>query len=129
MSEVLIRYYQDDDKNFILSSWLRSYRNSQFAKKIQPEIYYANHARVVEHMIQTCTILVACDPTAPYVTYGYICYQPELIHYIYVKYPFRKLKIATILLESSLLKPPYIITHLTKAINLDINVVYNPYGV
>lgn len=90
----------EDEMAFIYSGWLRSHRYSRFAVDIPGPIYFDNHKKVVELLLSTGRIVVACNPDHPDQLFGFVCYQPThggaaVMHYLYVKQPFRRFGIAT----------------------------------
>ena len=126
-----LRPYDPSDHNFILNSWLKSYRNSDFGKKIPNDVYYKSHAILIASILATATTVVACDPEAHHVVYGYLCYSPnnegpDYFHYIYCKNSFRKLGIAKALVTAVNPGSAFIVTHLTDSLYRD-NLTYNPY--
>ena len=131
-----IRDATETDVNFIFNSWLKSYRDSEFAKHIANEIYFAEHHKLVERLLKTNNVSVACDQSDPDHIYGFICAGHTdgifTVHYLYVKHTFRRFGIATALLDnlghnkSSI----GIYTHHTLAAPLfakAYNLVYHPY--
>lgn len=115
--KVLIRPVETADVNFIFNSWLKSYRHgSYFAKKIRDTVFYKYHHMVCDAILRrpTTRVLMACDPEDPSVIYGYLVYEKlntdlhnwgYVLHYAYVKSPFRKLGVGAELLKASELDP------------------------
>ena len=96
-----------EDSNFIFHSWLKSYRAS-WAKGSNPmryvdkEIYYANQKEIINYILQTSYVICAHNPDDINQLFGYIVaepsdYGPAIIHYVFVKQPFRNLGIGTML--------------------------------
>ncbi len=100
---VRIRPASEGDINFIFSSWLKSYRDSFFANCISTTVYYAEHHKVVERLLKSCEVYVACSDTDISELYGFICGERVdgilVIHYTYVKHNFRWLGIGRKLFE------------------------------
>lgn len=98
---IRIRAATEEDVSFIFNSWLKSYRDSQFAKQITNTIYFAQQHKLIEKLLETCQVFVACNSTNPGDLYGYICFEKVdsiyVLHYIYVKHTYRKLGIAKML--------------------------------
>lgn len=131
-----LRRAQEKDISFIFNSWLKSYRNSLFAKSISNTIYFSEHHKIIEKLAKTSEIIIACNPDDPDQIYGYICAEKIddifTIHYIYVKQPFRKLGLANFMLSAFDVDmgEPSIHTHQTKTAELlaaKYNTVYHPY--
>ena len=101
---IRIRPATQDDIGFIFNSWLKSYRNSHFAKFITNTVYYENHHKVIEQLVKDNEVKVACNENDPNQLYGYICAGRLdgffVCHYIYVKHSFRAMGIGKSLLNS-----------------------------
>ena len=118
---VQIRCGRDSDLSFMIQSWLRSHCRSDFARRIPRPHYMANHHGIVvqlmlnsaqsngqnsatERGIVDCInsgkelksggVWVACNPDDPDQIFGYLVGEPRVLHYIYVKAPFRRNGIA-----------------------------------
>ena len=129
-NHVALRPKQADDESFIYSSWLRSYRSSPIVTHMNNDVYYDNHKLVIKKLLEISDVMIACNPEDPDQIYGFICYEPGIIHYLYVKYPFRKMGLAKYLLSSIPSDATkIIITHLTSSVKSRLNdeMIYNPY--
>jgi len=139
-TQIRIRPASEADVDFIFNSWLKCGRQSQSVKSIQNEIYYYHQHKVIEGLLKTCTVLIACSAEDTLQIYGYlVCGKVEnidVIHFIYVKQAYRKLGIANLLLQSQnidIRKPVFI----TAMVNLLFTIgrgvkkkyplIYNPY--
>lgn len=124
-----------DDANFILNSWLKSYRRSMFACKMTDTVYYDCHHEVLRKLLKSCTVLVACPPNDPGQIYGYIVAEVvdnvPVIHFAYVKHTFRGFGICTALVNK--VKPENagaMFTHYTRfsdKLAAKFSLVYHPY--
>ncbi len=136
MFKVKLREAESGDRNFILNSWLKSYRNSDMAKKISNDVYYHFHAKLIEEYLSQSTVVMAVNPLNPIQIFGYAVVDREdnTIHYVYTKHTYRKLGVAKKLLDvllPDLGKNPtrstatnYGWRHYSQKYNL----YYNPYG-
>jgi hypothetical protein len=102
----VVRDYQESDRNFILSSWLKSYRhNSYFAKRIRNKEYFNFHHAIVNRILDRAKTIVACKIDDPNLIYGFFTHEEALGykigHFLYVKESFREFKIGKTLFESS----------------------------
>jgi hypothetical protein len=142
-----VRPGREADLNFIYHSWLKSYRAS-WAKGTNPvrsinkEIYYMNQKEIIRYLIDQSIVLVAHNPQDYDQIFGYIIGQPSaesigIVHYCFVKQPFRTLGIGTLLLaelrrlighDSEL---PMAATHATGVFHAALadkyNIIFNPY--
>lgn len=127
MSSILVRpYVPSTDHNFILSTWLKSYRDANFCKGVPSEIYYKEHGRIVEWLLANHSTLIAVDPEAPNVIWGWVNGTSKTLNYVYVKHAFRKMGVAKTLILHANVEQPYLVTHLTPLVQQD-NIIYSPY--
>ena len=96
--EIQYRPITEDDMSFILNSWLKSYRNSEFAKDLANPVYFENHSKIIQHLLAKSNVIIACNPEELTQIYGYSVFEQyesvTILHYIYVKFPYRKFGIA-----------------------------------
>tara|TARA_R100000005_G_scaffold68197_1_gene36170 strand:- start:248 stop:709 length:462 start_codon:yes stop_codon:yes gene_type:complete len=101
---IRLRPLIDDDLPFLFSSWLKSYRSSHFAEKITNTIYFEDHHKIIERIIENSKVLVACNPSDPSQLYGYSVSGEEdevlVVHFLYVKHTFRNMGIGKTLLDA-----------------------------
>ena len=122
-SDVLIRPATLDDRSFIIDSWLRSYRNSEFGRRIPDDVWGTRwgHAGFIEDALSGWTD-VACLGSDPAFLFGFSCtgvvpappqVQDEftdpdrkplpwpILHYVYVKRDFRRQGIGRLLVTDA----------------------------
>jgi GNAT superfamily N-acetyltransferase len=125
---VTIRPAKQDDIPFIFSSWLKSYRESEFAKLIRNDVFYTEHHALIDNCIKKGMVFCAVNKTDDQQIFGWISVdlatQPASLDYIYIKHPYRGLGIATMLMQ--IVPVPYIYTHQGKMFH-DKGNTYNPY--
>lgn len=132
-----IRLATSDDVSFIFNSWLKSFRDTGYlARAISNIIYFENHHKLLEKVLQRATCYIACDSRYPDQIAGYVVAENIdnvfVLHYIYVKHNFRKTGIARELFNSFNhdLSATSCCTHLTKAgerLIAKYNMIYHPY--
>ena len=126
-----------DDLSFIFASWLKSYRNSDPCTHMLNEVYYGNHKKVVERLLKESQVIMVCNADEPdhifgYAVYDYIGTMP-LLHYIYVKQPYRRFGIAHQLylhVTKGDETAPVMTTHAShvfRALKDKWRLIYNPY--
>jgi hypothetical protein len=102
---VLYRNLQETDKEFLFSSWLKSFRNGTMVRNIPNAVYYANHHKVIENLMRDAKTIICCNADDPSIIYGYICYDyidsQFVLHFMYIKQLYRKLGIAQDLLSAT----------------------------
>lgn len=144
---VTVRLKMADDVARVFSDWLRSNRKAAGYASIPNEVYFFWHHRVLESFWAdpTCAFVVACAPDDPKKIYGWLCGQRAdslagdqvILHYVYVAKLFRRMGLASRLLEAFDSRPdaasqPLVITHRTDAgrellASRTGPVIYNPY--
>lgn len=143
-----IRPANQSDIDFVFSSWLESYRFSPIAcvteKKLatkqvksallQSETYYKNYRKIITKIIEASNISIICNKDDNDQIFGFLCHRPlndniEIISYIYIKQPFRRMGMAKELINN-LKSTELIATHAKlNAIQFikHFNMVYNPF--
>jgi len=97
-----VRPMNDHDRNFVRSSWLRSNRaRCEWAPRSE---YFRLHHDVVEGLLERSTTLVACAKENPTQIVGWACGEitdgHPILHFAYVKRPFRNQGVAGHLVET-----------------------------
>jgi len=107
MSEVLetvvtIRQPKPDDISFLFSSWLKSYRNSPWAKPMHNNVYFDYHHALIQDLLNHSEVYIACSKKNGSDIYGYAVGQwindVFTLHYVYVKHAYRRLGIGKLLM-------------------------------
>lgn len=137
--EVHYRGIRMTDASFVISSWLESYRGSDYAKHMPKSVYFDNYKHVVTKLLANTRVIVACNPSDDDQIFGYICFSDlvphaPVLHYMYVKYPFRKMRIGESLFKEMqrVTEPngPIICTHANSLFDdkcKKYDLVYNPF--
>ena len=108
LDDVEIRLFQPTDLEFIMKSWLHTYKyTSNFAKRIKHSIYYKWHHMVVTNILNrpnTKTYVAALKEDDD-VIFGFLTTErmneEQVIHFIYIKKDFRHMGLFRLLLEAS----------------------------
>lgn len=114
MDMILIRLKESGDEPFIYNSWLQSNRAKH--PNMPTSDYYAHYKKIVTDILYKSMVIVACDPSSPEFIYGYLVIRPvddiPILHYAYVKKPFRKFGILKQLLKNQNIdiKEPVLVT-------------------
>lgn len=135
--KVQVRRGLPGDFNFIISTWLRSFKHaSYFAKRIQNAIFYRFHHNLCTRLLARSQVFVACDRVDPNVIYGWLVTEKfegnDVVHYVYVKAPFRRMGIAATLLVGASVDPNTLVfSHWSYAVDKLLikypKMVYVPY--
>lgn len=134
-----IRQACDADRNLILNSWLTSYyeqeREHTF-RGVTKNCFMAHHRETILEVLGRSLVFCASDRHDPTQIYGWICIEPEdssgeqVLHFVYIKYPFRHMGICKTLLNHALGTGRFCFTHKPTfglAKFLFDNAKYNPY--
>ena len=136
LEQITFRQPIEADLPFIFSSWLKSFRNSNLAKNVSNDVYYKQHHIIIEDILKTSTILLACDKANVENIYGYIVAAKLdnvfTVHYVYVKQTYRRMGLASLLLgafERDKHEPGYYThdTYMANVLSKKYRLEYNPY--
>jgi GNAT superfamily N-acetyltransferase len=101
---VKFREIQETDLPFVFNSWLKSYRNSKEGKLLKNDQYFLEQKNRIEALLEWSKVVVASDPEDEWHVFGYaVATQVQgtsILHYVYVKQPFRKLGIGKALVNA-----------------------------
>lgn len=90
---------EPQDVNFIFATWLKSYKHSSaFASRIPDKLFFKGHHAVLERLLPRCEVLITTLAGEPNTIIGYAVLEPSVIHFVYVKKPFRQMGVASGLL-------------------------------
>ncbi len=114
--EIHFRLPEPADKNFILSSWLKSYRPS--CPVVSDETFFREQKSLILRLLEDTNVLLACDPVDPGVIWGYLVASSDgqgfgVAHYVYVKHSLRRFGIARALLAQAGILAGFETSHLT----------------
>lgn len=132
----VVRGPGEEDLPFIFNSWLKSFRDSPQVQGVPNTLYYAEQHALIGQLLKDSYVLIACNPDDPGQIYGYAvgCAKPEpdhsVLHWVYVKHPFRNFGIAKALVHDVCGDRPLYYTHRVKnsdRIAGDRSATFNPY--
>jgi GNAT superfamily N-acetyltransferase len=130
MPEVLLRGVVEDDHRFIAASWFESYwKATARAQNIPYLAYKRGQDRVIRSILGRAEIKIAYFANVPEEILGYIVSEGLIVHYLYVKSPYRHVGIAHKLLAET---PALTYTQRTKAgdkVALELGLIYDPYRI
>jgi GNAT superfamily N-acetyltransferase len=101
---ILLRPFAASDAGLVFNSWLKSYANSAWANLIPTgRLYWERHHEVVDRLVRTARVVVACWEEDPDLVAGWACFQEDaqavpILHYVYVRERFRRKRLAAALL-------------------------------
>ena len=132
MDEIQMRDFQRiTDEAFVIDSWMRSfYTNSPFTIYLPRKEFQVKHLPIINRLIGKSTIRLAVEGMSPDIIVGYIVYEPEVMHYVYVKEAFRGFGIGRRLIAQCDFPSCPRVTHLTergRQITRRLGFIYSPY--
>jgi GNAT superfamily N-acetyltransferase len=140
--EFSIRHQTEHDQSYILNTWLMNFRCSNHLERmIRHNVYFEEQTHLIQKILTKSKVIVAVDLEHDSQIFGYLVYNEvahtKIIHYVYVKSPFRRLGIATALkdfvfgnVDDDDGKYPILTTHYTRMsplLNIKWNLTFNPY--
>lgn len=127
MNNLILRPANETDKNFILSTWLKSYHtHGNEYRKPPSQIYYQEHQELIKKKLETCAVTIATTTDDETQIIGYIVSDSACVHYLYVKNLFRGFKIAKKLLQTT--GAALYSHHTSYSEQLNKGFAYNPYS-
>lgn len=107
-------------------------RESDLGRSCRTSIFFAEFQNIIDHLLKTCEIIVACSPDDEDAIIGYLIHGPECIHYAFVRPSSRGFGIATELVREAF--PAWktltfsLNTNMSKKINKKYpELTYNPF--
>ncbi len=96
--EVLVRDAQPGDRNYILSTWLRSAKE---LSRMPKDLFFALTRPQAELDISGDTI-VACSEESPGTILGWACYSGSVLRWAYVDFKLRGMGIFKLIRDSQI---------------------------
>jgi|GEM_PF-1588207 len=133
---IVLRLANQEDVAFIFNSWLKSYKTSNFAKGIEPTVFYSEHHKLLERLLKNYDTIIACSPDDSTQIYGFINggYTDNFftLNYVYVKHTFRRMGIAKSLFNGFVHEPGAVglfthLNHISSKLSQKYNMMYHPY--
>ncbi len=132
--QVMLRPYAADDKNFILSTWLKGlYYGSVYHAQIDKTAFFKNYHDIIEKLLEKSVVMVAClriDEGA-IVAYSVLggTIEAPVLHWIHCKKPWRGIGVAKSLIPAN----TQTVTHITKVGSSILKkhpaVKFNPFAI
>lgn len=125
----VIRGLSEHDEGLIRDSWKKSFRDmrrkhvegiadcNEVLQWVPDRVYYHCVYGRINALLERARFLVLAQEDDPEHVYGWICYEPGVAHYVYIKTPFRRMGFARELVEAAGLDPATMcITHWTRVL-------------
>ena len=98
------------------------------------DMFYDNYKHICTRILERANMQMLVNPENPNQIYGYCCTEDvggvTIIHYLYMKYPYRKMGLAKKLLLACVPEGPRVCTHIGRnwrTLREKFDLVYNPY--
>jgi GNAT superfamily N-acetyltransferase len=102
------------DEAHVMATWINGFKHKGHAHGVDADTYFRGQRSVVEKLLATAAVAVACDPDDHDVIWGWACASDDVLHWIAVKPPFRRAGVAVELLRAlALEKGPLVVSHYT----------------
>lgn len=111
----MVRKAIEADLPLVLTDWRKDYYEHAlgFSKGMSETTFNHFHSILIKSILARSALLVACDPDEPSVVFGWICWEPGVLHFVMVKRKFRKCGIGSALLAATDLGTEFYFSHLT----------------
>ena len=87
--EFVTRRRESDDDRYIRSSYLSSYHKVPPMQMVRFQLYTPNQTKVLEFLLRTASVIVACFPESPNDIVGYAIHQhlhgALILHYLHTR--------------------------------------------
>lgn len=112
--ELVLRPMREADRNYVLSSWSKSYAGSSRDARDYATMadFYRDYAPVIAELLARSVVTVAALKDNDDIIVGWSAIEGDVLHYVLVKPRWRKLGVARYLL-SSVKERPMMCSHQT----------------
>ena len=131
---IKIREFKEEDKNFILSSFLKNYYSSMPGFKPESEVFFPNHQKQLEKLYSNgdIVVVVACLDDDEDLIIGYAIFGlDKTLHYVLVKESYKKMGMATRLIRHVIKdRKELVVSHYVpncQILKRKFKLIYNPY--
>jgi len=126
---------RDTDLNFVLNSWLKTFKYSgQSVKRVRDSLYYEFYEPLVKRLVAASDVYIACLRDDEDVVVGYLAIERrddfDVIHFMAVKQPFQRMGVGHFLLRAAEPRQRTFFTHWTEPCNSLVNkfpFTFNPF--
>jgi len=102
----VIRAFTEDDRNFILATWMRSLRAAPCYRFIPSNAFYSRLESVIWRILASHDVRVACFKDEPAHIVGWVCGTKHFLDFIYVKRHSRRCGLTARLIDDLGLTAP-----------------------
>lgn len=85
----------ETERNYVLSSWLRSYAESSEFRHLARGVFFAIYEPIVKAILARSTVAIAFTPELPNTVVGFLVTEgDDVVHYVHTKRRFRRMGVA-----------------------------------
>lgn len=95
-TSVAARTMEPDDRNFIISTWLRSAK--ELSKIPRPRFFSLTRPQVEADLAEG-VVVIACDESEPATIFGWACYRDGVLRWAYTVFDLRRKGVFTFISE------------------------------
>lgn len=122
-----VRDYSPSDHNAIYKAWLaHAYYDNEMFRLMPHPLFRQRYAPVLDRIISQATVKVACLIEDADAIVGFAVYRGDVLHFVAVKKPWRKLGVATALVPAGISTYTHVTT-IGKAISRKKKWVFDPF--
>lgn len=100
LEQIQIRQPKPSDLSFIQATFSKCIKNeSNLGRSCSPKIFFREFNQVVDNLLSKSEVAIACSQENEDVILGYMIYESDTIHFVFVKSAFRQMGIAKELVE------------------------------
>jgi len=92
--EIVIRPMIDSDLALVQHSWKKGYIKRGPCKWVPERVAFTELNHRIRSLLKVTQVLVACNPQDSDSVFGWVCFDPVCLHYVYVKNTFRGAHVA-----------------------------------
>lgn len=114
--QITYRAMTEQDADFIYNSWLMSFRKAPENFGVRDVVYFQWRKEQFKRLIERSQVTLAVFAADPWLILGYSVVAAPVLHYVYVRLPFRSLGIAKRLVDRAFPEGDAVLcSHMTRA--------------
>lgn len=128
---IAIRPGVEDDRNFIMSTWLKGLRyGNDWFELIEASVYYENYQKALDRLLGLVVteVRVACLKDSPDVILGYAVSRGKTLDYVFVRKAWRGIGVARDLVPSDINTVSHVTDVGRSILKKKPSVKFNPFG-
>jgi hypothetical protein len=125
---IAIRPFVEADLPFIFATWIQGYQGGhQWFRKVPRKLFWEQYKPVVEALLKSRDVKVACLKEDPDTIVAYCVYKGERVDWIHVKENWRKIGIAKDLLPVNFSSVSHLTNVAFEILKKHPKITFNPF--